>query len=78
MPGIIPSKFRGQANGIINFMGGLGALLVFFGGKPLYDRRVSLPFMVTSIAVGRGHGTNEVFHAVCEERYVSVSLPACL
>ena len=48
MPGITPSKFRGQANGIINFMGGLGALLVFFGGKPLYDRRVSLPFMVTS------------------------------
>jgi Na+/melibiose symporter-like transporter len=46
MPDITPSKYRSQANGIINFMGGLGALLVFFGGKPLYDRRVSLPFLV--------------------------------
>jgi MFS family permease len=46
MPDITPSRFRSQANGIINFMGGLGALLVFFGGKPLYDRRVSLPFLV--------------------------------
>jgi Na+/melibiose symporter-like transporter len=46
MPDITPSRFRSQANGIINFMGGLGALLVFFGGKPLYDREVSLPFLV--------------------------------
>ncbi len=46
MPDITASKFRSQANGIINFMGGLGALLVFFGGKPLYDRSVSLPFLV--------------------------------
>jgi Na+/melibiose symporter-like transporter len=46
MPDITPSRFRSQANGIINFMGGLGALLVYFGGKPLYDRRLSLPFVV--------------------------------
>jgi len=46
MPDITPSKYRSQANGIINFMGGLGALLVFFGGKPLYDRKTSLPFLV--------------------------------
>ena len=46
MPDITPSRFRSQANGIINFMGGLGALLVYFGGKPLYDRRSSLPFIV--------------------------------
>ena len=46
MPDITPSRYRSQANGIINFMGGLGALLVFFGGKPLYDREVSLPFWV--------------------------------
>ena len=32
MPDITPSHFRSQANGIINFMGGLGALLVFFAG----------------------------------------------
>ncbi len=46
MPDITPSRFRSQANGIINFMGGLGALLVYFGGKPLYDRRPALPFLV--------------------------------
>jgi len=51
MPDITPSKFRSQANGIINFMGGLGALLVFFGGKPLYDRRVSLPFLVGGLVM---------------------------
>ena len=39
------------ANGIINFMGGLGALLVFFGGKPLYDRDVSLPFLVGGLVM---------------------------
>ena len=46
MPDITPSKFRSQANGIINFMGGAGALLVFFGGKPLYDHDIRLPFIV--------------------------------
>ena len=46
MPDLTPSRFRSQANGIINFMGGFGALLVYFGGKPLYDRRSSLPFIV--------------------------------
>jgi maltose/moltooligosaccharide transporter len=46
MPDITPSKFRSQANGVINFMGGLGALLVYFGGKPLYDRSIALPFLV--------------------------------
>jgi maltose/moltooligosaccharide transporter len=46
MPDITPSRFRSQANGIINFMGGLGAILVYFGGKPLYDKSVALPFYV--------------------------------
>ena len=46
MPDITPSRFRSQANGVINFMGGLGALLVYFGGKPLYDRNITLPFLV--------------------------------
>jgi Na+/melibiose symporter-like transporter len=51
MPDITPSRFRSQANGIINFMGGLGALLVYFGGKPLFDRSVSLPFFVGGLAM---------------------------
>jgi Na+/melibiose symporter-like transporter len=51
MPDITPSRFRSQANGIINFMGGLGALLVYFGGKPLYDTSLSLPFVVGGIVM---------------------------
>ncbi len=46
MPDITPSRFRSQANGIINFMGGIGSLMVFFGGKPLYDTDIRLPFVV--------------------------------
>ncbi|MBN1836675.1 MAG: MFS transporter [Spirochaetales bacterium] len=51
MPDITPSKFRSQANGIINFMGGLGALLVYFGGKSLYDRNIALPFVVGGLVM---------------------------
>lgn len=39
-----PSEKRSQANGIINFMGGLGALLAYFGGKVLYDMSYAYPF----------------------------------
>jgi len=45
MPDITPSKYRSQANGIINFMGGLGALLAYFAGKPLYDANPVYPFI---------------------------------
>ncbi|ASI99821.1 SLC45 family MFS transporter [Thermococcus celer] len=44
MPDITPSEKRSQANGIINFMGGLGALLAYFGGKVLYDINYAYPF----------------------------------
>ncbi|ASJ00456.1 SLC45 family MFS transporter [Thermococcus gorgonarius] len=44
MPDITPSEKRSQANGIINFMGGLGALLAYFGGKALYDINYAYPF----------------------------------
>ncbi|WP_297089922.1 SLC45 family MFS transporter [Thermococcus sp.] len=44
MPDITPSEKRSQANGIINFMGGLGALLAYFGGKILYDMNYAYPF----------------------------------
>ncbi|ASJ10084.1 sucrose transporter [Thermococcus sp. P6] len=46
MPDITPSEKRSQANGIINFMGGLGALLAYFGGKFLYDMNYAYPFYV--------------------------------
>ncbi|WP_087037916.1 SLC45 family MFS transporter [Thermococcus litoralis] len=44
MPDITPSEKRSQANGIINFMGGIGALLAYFGGKLLYDINYAYPF----------------------------------
>ncbi|MGC8819701.1 MAG: MFS transporter [Fervidobacterium sp.] len=44
MPDITPSEYRSQANGVINFMGGIGALLAYFAGKPLYDKNYGLPF----------------------------------
>lgn len=49
MPDITPSKYRSHANGIINFMGGAGALLVYFAGKPLYDKDMSYPFIAFGI-----------------------------
>jgi len=49
MPDITPSKYRSHANGIINFMGGVGSLMVYFGGKPLYDKDISYPFIAAGI-----------------------------
>lgn len=51
MPDITPSVFRSKANGIINFMGGFGALLAFFVGSKLYDISQSLPFAVGCITL---------------------------
>ena len=36
MPDITPSKFRSQANGVINFMGGVGSIAAFLGGSRFY------------------------------------------
>jgi len=44
MPDITPSKYRSQANGIINFMGGVGAIIAFLGGAALYDLNPNYPF----------------------------------
>ena len=35
MPDITPSPLRSKANGVINLMGGVGALLATFGGAAL-------------------------------------------
>ena len=51
MPDITPSKYRSQANGIINFMGGLGALLSFFIGSKLFRMNESYPFWLGSVLV---------------------------
>ena len=44
MPDITPSRYRSQANGIINLMGGLGAIIAFLGGAALYEINPNYPF----------------------------------
>ncbi|MBM3137108.1 MAG: SLC45 family MFS transporter [Chloroflexi bacterium] len=51
MPDITPSKYRSQANGIINFMGGVGAIIAFLGGSALYRLNPSYPFLLGSALV---------------------------
>jgi len=51
MPDITPSHYRSQANGIINFMGGIGAIIAFLVGANLYDRNPAFPFWMGSILV---------------------------
>jgi maltose/moltooligosaccharide transporter len=51
MPDITPSKYRSQANGIINLMGGLGAIIAFIGGAKLYDMNPEYPFLMGAILV---------------------------
>ncbi|RYX85652.1 MFS transporter [bacterium] len=46
MPDVTPSQFRSQANAIINFMGGVGALFAYFGGGLLYKMNPSFPFLM--------------------------------
>lgn len=49
MPDITPSPLRSKANGVINLMGGVGALLATFGGAALYGLNKVAPFWVGSI-----------------------------
>jgi maltose/moltooligosaccharide transporter len=51
MPDITPSKYRSQANGVINFMGGVGSIAAFLGGSILYDMNPAFPFWLGSILV---------------------------
>jgi Na+/melibiose symporter-like transporter len=51
MPDITPSRFRSQANGIINFMGGVGAIISFLGGSALYKMNPAYPFWMGSALV---------------------------
>ncbi len=51
MPDITPSRYRSQANGIVNLMGGLGALLVYFVGKVVYDKSPLLLFVLGALVM---------------------------
>ncbi len=48
MPDITPSQNRSQANGVINFMGGVGSIIAFLGGAKLYDMNPAFPFWMGS------------------------------
>ncbi len=48
MPDITPSPKRSQANGIINFMGGIGSIISFLGGAKLYEMNPAFPFWLGS------------------------------
>ena len=51
MPDITPSLHRSQANGIVNFMGGAGAIVAFLGGSALYKMNHAFPFWFGSALV---------------------------
>lgn len=46
MPDHTPVAKRSTANGVINFMGGVGALLALFALAPLYDVAIAYPFVI--------------------------------
>lgn len=48
MPDITPSEFRSQANGIINFMGGVGTIVALQTGGMLYKMSPNFPFWLGS------------------------------
>ncbi|MEW5941127.1 MAG: MFS transporter, partial [Chloroflexota bacterium] len=48
MPDITPSPFRSQANGVINFMGGVGAIVALQTGGMLYNMSPNFPFWLGS------------------------------
>jgi maltose/moltooligosaccharide transporter len=48
MPDITPSQFRSQANGVINFMGGIGTIVALQTGGLLYKMSPNFPFWLGS------------------------------
>jgi Na+/melibiose symporter-like transporter len=51
MPDITPSEKRSQANGIINFMGGIGTIIALQTGGALYKLSPAFPFWLGSALV---------------------------
>lgn len=48
---VTPSPLRSQASGVVNFMGGVGALLAYFGGGALAERNPAYAFWLGSVIV---------------------------
>lgn len=51
MPDITPSVHRSKANGIINLMGGIGAVIALFIGPMLYDMNRIYPFVAAGLVM---------------------------
>ncbi len=51
MPDITPSHYRSQANGVINFMGGIGTIIALQTGGMLYKMSPNFPFWLGSALV---------------------------
>lgn len=51
MPDVTPSEKRSQANGIINFMGGIGTIIALQTGGMLYRMSPAFPFWLGSVLV---------------------------
>ncbi|MBN1963215.1 MAG: MFS transporter [Anaerolineae bacterium] len=49
MPDLIPSPLRSKANGVINFMGGVGGIIAALGLAALFDIQPVLPFLIASL-----------------------------
>ncbi|MDI3547140.1 MAG: maltose/moltooligosaccharide transporter [Halanaerobiales bacterium] len=49
MPDLTPSPLRSKANGVINFMGGIGAVLTYAVGSLLYDIHPAIPFILFAL-----------------------------
>lgn len=49
MPDLIPSPLRSKANGVINFMGGIGGVIAALGLARLFDVTPSLPFITGAV-----------------------------
>jgi MFS family permease len=51
MPDVTPKKFWNTANGIINLIGGIGALISYFVGSMLYEIDKHYPFILVSVVL---------------------------
>ena len=51
MPDLIPSPLRSKANGVINFMGGIGGIIAALGLAALFDVNPLLPFVIASVVL---------------------------
>ncbi|MCJ8014325.1 SLC45 family MFS transporter [Paenibacillus sp. KQZ6P-2] len=73
MPDITPDSQRTKANGIINFMGGVGGILAFGAGSILYNVNPSFPFLAAAAIILISLWI--LVRSIKEKRDVIVSVP---